>query len=168
MAHHGPFEELPAVILANHGEKDANFLDINILREATSSQDTGPFQCVSCFAMSFRFNDVWCWRAICRDLSHGKFEVMKYWANLWCHAQAVKLRNRNVSQRNLFNPPVLLVWLQDLVLPAANVLMDKLDVTVDHDAGHAATVSMILLLWSWTAGLRLSNIAPLKSIEHFA
>lgn len=52
-------KELPAVILANHGEKDANFLDINILREATSSQD--------------------------------------------------------------------------LVLPAANVLMDKLDVTVDHD-----------------------------------
>jgi hypothetical protein len=38
---HGSLEELPAVILANHGEKDANFLDINILREATSSQDTG-------------------------------------------------------------------------------------------------------------------------------
>jgi len=52
-------KELPAVILANHGEKEADFLDINIVREATSSQD--------------------------------------------------------------------------LVLPAANVLMDKLDVTVDHD-----------------------------------
>lgn len=32
------FEELPAVILANHGEKEADFLDINIVREATSSQ----------------------------------------------------------------------------------------------------------------------------------
>eukprot|EP00913_Durusdinium_trenchii_P003403 g3151.t1 len=31
--------ELPAVILANHAEKEANFLDINITREATSSQD---------------------------------------------------------------------------------------------------------------------------------
>ncbi|CAK9075451.1 unnamed protein product [Durusdinium trenchii] len=32
-------KELPAVILANHAEKEANFLDINITREATSSQD---------------------------------------------------------------------------------------------------------------------------------
>ena len=32
------FQELPAVILANHGEKEADFLDINIVREATSSQ----------------------------------------------------------------------------------------------------------------------------------
>lgn len=32
-------QEQPAVILANHGEKGAHFLDIQITREATSSQD---------------------------------------------------------------------------------------------------------------------------------
>ena len=31
-------QEQPAVILANHGEKGAHFLDIQITREATSSQ----------------------------------------------------------------------------------------------------------------------------------
>ena len=34
-------QEQPAVILANHGEKGAHFLDIQITREATSSQEPG-------------------------------------------------------------------------------------------------------------------------------
>ena len=36
-----PSQEQPAVILANHGDKGTHFLDIQITREATSSQAGG-------------------------------------------------------------------------------------------------------------------------------
>lgn len=125
----------------------------------------GMFQYVSCFAMSFRFSDVLmcgvdtrfverfdtCQKDLYNIYIHTyKFEVMRYWANLWCRVHtSSEPQTQSVTKKFDEKPPVLLGH-QDLVLPAANVLMDKLDVTVDHDAGR------------W---LRLSNVVPFN-IRH--